>query len=128
MTKQPAIVIKPVNEAELKEFAAGRKPDCTVQGWSIWLDGKLVGIAGVSVSRKVIMAFSEFTKEALSIHKKAIWRTAMVLWDNIRSLGYKILYAVADPALPGASVLLKRLGFQHIQSNSAGEVYRWVSA
>ena len=120
--------IRLLKEADISAFPLTGPRLTTVQGWSVWQGGKLVGIAGVSISRQSIIAFSDFTPEFLfETPKITLWRLTLKLWDNTISLGYKIMSAVADERLPGAAAFLKRLGFEYYRTTERGEVYRWAS-
>lgn len=120
------VEIKPMTQEDMDIISQGQM-DHTCQGWSVYLNGALVGVAGIAFTPTLLLAFCNFTPEALAENKILIWRTANDLWRRIKGLGYSTLYARAEFTLPNAPKFLSRLGFTHIESSARGEIFRWQS-
>lgn len=90
------------------------------RAWSAFYHGELVCIAGVVITRNIMLVFME-VRANQEVPKMTIWRGTCEIWSKIQSLGYNVLYAVADPDQMTAPAYLSRLGF----SNVKGNIYRW---
>lgn len=117
------VVIKPAQRTDIIEIF-GRTLPRRCRAWSVFVDEELVGIAGVMQQPALMLAFSEI-KRGVKVSDRTVYETALILWRKILSLGYPAMYAVASPKYPNASVFLKRLGWEHIESSARGEIYRW---
>lgn len=117
------IEIRPITSQDILAFY-GHGLRETVRGWSVYLDGELAAICGITIGHGIMVAFSE-VKPGLEVPKITIWRTANDLMDRIKTLGYKRFFAVASPSIPGAPAFLERLGFIHVESSVRGEVFKW---
>lgn len=117
------VEIRPATRHDIKEFY-GDKMRNSCRAWSGFYDGKLVCIAGVAITRNLMLVFMEMRTDQ-EVPDITIWRGALEIWTKIKSLGYDILYAVADPQHENAPAFLHRLGFEHIESSERGEIYRW---
>lgn len=117
------VAIRPLEPQDIRAFYPQGLPQ-TVKGWAVDYRGELACIAGVIFQKPLMIAFSQ-VRPGLDVSRRLIWRTALELWENIKGLGYPTLYAIADPGLPGAPALLRRLGFIQIESGVRGEVFKW---
>lgn len=116
------IEIRPSTPDDVRSFFPTLKT--TVRAWSIWYKGELSCVAGVAFTPSLMLAFMQI-KEGVEAPKMTIWRCTKIVWENIKSLGFKRLYAMANPKLWTAPQYLERLGFKHIESSARGEVYLW---
>lgn len=124
MTRRDEVVIRPITHDDILAFY-GRGLRRTVKGWAIDLNGELAAICGVTIGGGPVVAFSEI-KPDLDVPKITVWRTARDLMDRIEALGFKTVFALASPKIPGAPAFLARLGFIHDESSVRGEVFKWV--
>jgi len=118
------VSIRPIKSDDIKEFYGTSALRRTCRGWSVYLDGELAGICGITIGRSIVVAFSEI-KPGLPVSRRIIWNTAVLLMDMITDLGFSIIYAIADPRHDSAPSFLRHLGFEHIESSVRGEVFRW---
>lgn len=117
-------IIRPLTEADILEMF-GRTLPKTCRGWAVEYEGKLAAIAGVVMEPSLMLAFSEI-KPDLAASRFTIWRIATKLWNNIKGLGFRDLYAIASPYTPGAPAFLERLGFTPYEKSARGEIFKWV--
>lgn len=124
MTKPDPVIIRPIKSDDILAFY-GHGLRRTVKGWAVDYNGDLAAICGVTIGRGPVVAFSEI-RPGLDVPKITVWRTAKKLMQNIEDQGFKMVFALASPKLPGAPAFLERLGFVHDESSARGEVYKWV--
>jgi len=117
------VEIRPATRQDIKEFYGNTMRD-SCRAWSGFYDGKLVCVAGVAITRNLMLVFMEMRSDD-DVPDITVWRGALEIWSKIQDLGYSVLYAVADPKLETAPAFLSRLGFEHIESSVRGEIYRW---
>jgi hypothetical protein len=93
------------------------------KAWCAWLDGKIVGIAGIYFQPKQAIMFSDMMIDGMSVPKKAVWRTVKCLWANIMALGIPAV-AVCSGEFINSGPMLERLGFVYVGRDSSGIIYR----
>lgn len=94
----------------------------SIRAYTAEIDGKPVGIAGVAYVGGQVSAFS---KGLPGIPKHWAARGTVVVKKMLREMNCPVL-AIADPEIPTSSDFLKRVGFEHVTTNSQGEVFRWI--
>lgn len=83
----------------------------TIRAWAVEYEGEVVCIAGVThINPRVLLAFSNIA-DGVSVPKITVWRTALHLFENIKSIGLPVI-ADPDGNIPGAQRFLERLGFE----------------
>lgn len=117
------IEVKPITQDDIIAFR-GAPMRRTCRGWSIYLDGELAAICGITIGSRIVIAFSEI-KPGLSVSRRVIWNTAVLMMDKIVDQGFSIVWAIADPKHTGAASFLKHLGFEHVESSVRGEIFKW---
>ena len=118
------VVIKPSTRRDIEEFYGDTMRN-SCRAWSAFYDNELICIAGVSITRKLMLVFMDMRTES-EVPKKTIWKGALHIWEKIKALNYPVMYAVADPKLLTAPSFLERLGFEHVESSARGEIYIWL--
>jgi hypothetical protein len=108
--------IKPATLVDIESFY-GRRPDRTVKAFSVYRDGELVAIAGVTLERERIVAFSDI-KEGVTAPKITIWRTAKETVKHIAKLNLPAI------AITGSGKFLESLGFKYVGECDEGTIYR----
>lgn len=93
------------------------------KAWCVWMDDKIVGIAGVYFQPKQAIMFSDMMIDGLNVPKKTIWRTVKSLWENIKGLGIPAV-AVCSGEFMNSGAMLERLGFTYVGQDSNGIIYR----
>jgi len=86
-----------------------------------FLDGKPVGVLGVSYDGGQLLAFSEIRDE-LRPYKWFIYKTAWRFLQDVKRKGWPI-QAVANKRERNSARLLKQLGFVYLDTTVDGEVY-----
>lgn len=99
----------------------GQPPSHSMRGYAVMLDGRPVGLGGITYRCGVLCAFCEIGDE-LRPYKLSIARFARRIADL---LGDRPGMAVADPREPGSERSLRWLGFEHMATSKEGEVYKW---
>lgn len=114
------IQVRPITKSDIEVFAKlhpennpfGR----TIRGWTVTLDGEPVCIAGVTIGRDFIEAFSDMM--LVDVPKRTIWRYAQILRDNIASLRLPLI------VLSSNDKFMRRLGFYSVAEAEGKKVYR----
>lgn len=117
------LVIRNITGNDIKHFY-GDAIKHTVRGWAVDIDGVLVAICGVFLTRGCVIAFSEVVPD-IDVPHITVWRTAKEIMRRMSGLGYRNIYAIACPKTKTAQAFLNRIGFMHIESSSRGEVFLW---
>lgn len=109
--------------ARIEDFVAlyGEAPARTCFAYAADLDGKVVGVGGVSYHSEGHVFFSKILDE-LRPHRRFIVKAARIVADVARKAGAK---AIADPREARSSKLLTHLGFTKIDDSAQGEVFAW---
>lgn len=115
------IEIRPVRQGDY-EALYGQPQRHSIRGWTATVDGEPMGMAGVVYVGNQVQAFS---KSLPGLPKRWVAKGAALTRRMLRELNCHVL-AVADPQIPTAPAFLKRVGFEHVTTNSQGEVYRWT--
>lgn len=110
------IEIRPSTLKDIEEIS-GSKANRTVKSLSVFRDNELVCIAGVTIERDNIEAFSDI-KDGVSASKITIWRTAKKLVDYIRGFN---LPAVA---ITSNGKFLESLGFSYVGDHEEKKIYK----
>ncbi len=94
----------------------------TVRGFAAELDGRVVGIAGLSYDGAVLKAFSEFDPEMRGYRVTMLKAAKRVLGliGGCRPL------AVVDGGDVRAARFARHLGFELLARHSRGDIYRWT--
>lgn len=117
------IIIKPATMAYAKEFY-GDQYTKSFKGHVALLNGKVVGIGGLSFENETMVLFSDI-KEEMRPFKKDIVRSMRVLAKLVDSTNYPVV-SIADKKEAGAEMLLNRLGFASSgHSNPDGSKIFW---
>ena len=106
--KKSDIIIEPATMAHAKEFY-GDIPMKSFKGSVALLNGKVVGIGGLSFENETMMLFSDL-KEELRPYKYVIWRAFYMLEDMVKNAEYPIV-AVASQDEKDSERLLTKLEF-----------------
>ena len=106
--RKSKIIIKPATIVDVKEFYGGRHTK-SFRGIAAVLDGKVVGIAGISFDTCAMVLFSDIKKEMRSF-KRDIVKVIPLLDKMVKGVGYPVA-AVANKKEPLAERLLIKLGF-----------------
>lgn len=101
-------IIKPATRAYAKEFY-GKQYAKSFKGYVALLNGKVVGMGGISFEGKTMVLFSDMSKEMRPL-KRDIMRAVYVLYEMVKSARYPI-FAVANKEELFAERLLTKLGF-----------------
>lgn len=99
----------------------GHKPESTMRGYVAMLDGRPVGIGGITYKCGVLCAFSEIRDE-LRPYKVSIMKFGRKI---VQLFGDAPGMAVASRDEPGSERFLTALGFEHVATLDEGELYRW---
>jgi hypothetical protein len=108
--RKSRITFKPATMAHAREFY-GDQYTKSFKGYAALLDGKVVGIAGISFEDETMVLFSDMKKE-MRPFKRDIVRAIWVLGDMVENARYPIV-AVVDKKEPAAEKILTKLGFTH---------------
>jgi len=100
--------MRPATSADYAAFY-GRMPELTTRAMVVIKDGEIACIAGVSIGKTFIEAFSDM-KPGVQAPKRTIWRYARLLRDFIASLRLPVI-ALCDPGKPLSGKFLESLGF-----------------
>ena len=118
----PCLDIRAAKHEDMAFFYPhGMKTTC--RAWVFELDGQRAALFGVEIARGCYTAFSSQAK-GTDIPKQTKWRMAKVGMEILMFLGYKGLYALVDPNIPGARRFLERLGWECVEQSERGEVMR----
>lgn len=120
MTKSN-IEIRPSTMADIEAFNKG-PAERTARAFSVFRDGELVAIAGVTIEPSRIVAFSDI-KEGVSAPKTTVWRTAKELLKRIQGFNLPIV-AISSQNINNSDRFLECLGFQHIGDAGGEKIYR----
>ena len=119
--KKSKIEIKPATKAHAKEFY-GEECTKSFKGYVALLDGKVVGIGGLSFENETMMLFSDM-KDEFRPFKDDIWKSIAVLGEMVEKAKYPVV-AVASNKEKASEMLLTKLGFTDSgNSNSDGKIF-----
>lgn len=107
--KKSKITIEPATKEHAKEFY-GDKPTKSFKGYVALLDGKVVGIGGLSFENETMMLFSDM-KEEFRPFKDDIWKSIGILGKMVKKTNYPIV-AIASNKEKASEKLLTKLGFE----------------
>jgi hypothetical protein len=114
------VEIRPIRAGDY-EAIYGEPLRHSVRGFTAVVDGEPRGMAGVAYVKGQVTAFS---RGLPGIPKKWIARGTLMTLRMIRDMDCPVL-AIADPEIPTAAQFLARVGFEHVTTNSQGEIFRW---
>lgn len=114
------VELRPVRSGDY-EAIYGEPLKHSIRGWVATVDGEPKGIAGVAYVGGQVNAFS---RSLPGLPKSWIARGAIATLRLIRELNCPVL-AIADPEIPTSHDFLERCGFEHVTTNTQGEVFRW---
>lgn len=99
---------------------------CSYRAWACDMDGRIVGIVGVALTRPYACLFCWFD-EALRPHLKSltVMRLLKKVADVVRDSRVPVL-AIRDRNEPKAPHILKRMGFRFYQLVEGDAVYRSI--
>lgn len=117
----PGVTMRVALHSDMQEFY-GDRPYPTACARLVCLDGVPAAMVGVMLGHGPRTVFCEIKASA---PKKTVWRAAKAVMAHIAAMGYSTLYAIADHKIAGAPAFLKRLGWQHIESSTRGELFIW---
>lgn len=112
--------LRPVRAGDY-EAIYGEPLKHSIKGFVVTVDGEPRGIAGVAYVDGQVNAFS---RGLPGIPKKWIVRGVKLTLGMIEEMNCPVL-AIADPEIPTSHAFLERCGFEHVTTNSQGEVFRW---
>lgn len=101
----------------------GINPPFSLRAWSVFIDGKLSGIAGATFTSHLMIAFSR-KADGAKASKRLIWEISQALMEKIKGIGAKEIVAIADSDYPCSGAFLERLGFRWVDSGPSGEIYK----
>lgn len=114
-SRNKSATVKPLTQAIIDEFY-GEGVSFTIKGYALYLDGKLVGVAGVRFVGSGRIVFSEI-KEGVNLPKATVWRCTRLIMSMIDKMKIPV-EAYADCNKETAPAFLKRLGFRYIGSQA----------
>lgn len=118
--KKSKVKIVPASIDHVKEFY--ERPTKSFRGYSAILDGKVVGIGGVSFEKEMMILFSDI-KDELRPFKDDIWEGIRLLGELVEEVKYPIV-AIASNKEKASEWLLTKLGFSPSgQSTPDGKVF-----
>lgn len=121
--KKSKVTIEPANIKHAKEFY-GDQYTKSFKGYVALLDGKVVGIGGISFSKNNMMLFSDI-KDELRPYKRDIVKGVYILKDMVEKINYPVV-AIASKEERLSEKLLDRLGFSPSgYSDSDGSKIFW---
>ena len=94
----------------------------TTRGVAVDVDGELAAIAAV-LHTKPFQVYSETLVEPKK-HPMTVMRAVKALKPILDSYSAPI-YAVADKRHQNAPAFLQRIGFEYVETNETGMIYRW---
>lgn len=106
--KKSKIIIEPATIEHAKEFY-GDQHTKSFKGYAALLDGKVVGIGGLSFENETMMLFSDI-KDEIRPFKDDIWKGIDILDGMIKKTNYPIV-AIASSKEKNSEMLLTKLGF-----------------
>lgn len=120
--KKSKITIEPATKARAKEFY-GEQCAKSFKGYAALLNGKVVGIGGLSFENETMMLFSDI-KEELRPFKEDIWKAIGLLGELVKKANYPVI-AVASNKEKASERLLIKLGFASSgHSTPEGKIFR----
>jgi hypothetical protein len=115
------IIIRPATAEDIAAFSdMANKP--SIRAWAAELDGRIVGLGGVVLSRGRWLGFADLTPEARP-YKMTIARAAIRFLADAKARGVKFIYVEADLSEPTSLRWLESLGF-HLDPRTQ-YLYRW---
>lgn len=126
----PILKTRPATQADIEEWYEGEVPS-TSKAWVVTLDGKVAGIAGLSLGglakeRKFPEAFCDMAPELAPHIRHPIVQWAISRVVRMIRQSRVTVTAIADPDLETSEPLLRRLGAVPIGRSPYGEVYQWI--
>ncbi len=106
--RKSKIIFKPATMAYAKEFY-GDQYTKSFKGYVALLDGKAIGVGGISFQNETMVLFSDIKKK-MRPFKRDIVRGVYILGGMVKDVRYPI-FAVADKKELAAERLLTKLGF-----------------
>lgn len=97
----------------------GSAPPVSCRSWSVYYDGELAGVAGVTISRNAAIFFSNMKKDT-KYPAKAIWSVANFIVSEVFVMN-KTVFAIGSAE---SDKFLKRLGFYYIGRFNDLEYYQ----
>jgi len=113
--KRSSYVIRPATPADIENYY-GRKPDRTVRAMVIEKDGELACIAGMTIGRDYIEAFSDV--RPVDAPKKTVWRYAKQLKAILDGYGLPCIATTNNPRF------LEKLGFRYVGEYYGKQTFR----
>lgn len=114
------IEIKPTTADDVIAFN-GKPSDKTIRAFSVWKDGQLACIAGVTIEPDKIVAFSDVRSH--NAPKLTVYRVARELMKRIKEMNLPAI-AVANADLPNSQRFLASLGFTFVGDCEDGAIYQ----
>lgn len=111
------VEIKQASAEDIREFTGHYCP-YTVYAWIAYYRGMPACLAGVMLEPGKAVPFSDVLPNKAP--KPTIWKTARVLFENIKSLNLPLTTACLN-----YSRFLEELGFVHAGTYEGHEVYKW---
>ena len=119
--KKHSIKFEKATKELVKEYYGSTAP-VSFKGYVATLNGKVVGVGGISKLGNLRVLFSEF-KEDMRPYKRDIARAIRVLEQEVSKMKMPI-FAVANKAEPSSKMLLEKLGFEPTgNENENGPIY-----
>jgi hypothetical protein len=116
------LIVRAATRADIDGFSdLASKP--SIRGIVGEVDGRVIGMGGLALSRGRWFAFCDLTPEARAHHKVAIVRAAKRIVAEARRDGIRFIYWEADPSEPRAMAWARSLGFTLDQRSLY--FYRW---
>ena len=113
--------LRKIRRQDVEEFKDWPIPG--VRGVAFYLDGEVVGIAGLAYYRPFIMAFSNISEEMRPYLKTITAARGVKAVQKLLSECRAPVFAITDKDEPTSVALLERLGFE--QSEEIEELYQW---
>ena len=114
-------IARPATREDITAFSS-LKDIPTVKAWCFDLDGRVIALGGLSLTKGRWFAFLDLTDEARA-YKMTLMRTAKRMMAEAERMGIRYVYTEADLDEPRSTEWLRRLGFE-IDPRSE-YLYRW---
>lgn len=115
------LIVRPATREDITAFSSV-KDTPTVKAWCGDLDGRIIALGGLSLTKGRWFAFLDLTEDARP-YKMTLMRMAKRVMAEAARMGIRYVYTEADLDEPRSTEWLQRLGFE-IDPRSE-YLYRW---
>lgn len=117
------ITLRPSRPRELALLLGRARPPQRCRLLTAFAGEEPIGIGGLTFTADGCAWATLALKPEARRYGPALLRAWRLVRDRARADGYRVIYAKADPAVPGAEEFLRRLGFQPLAHAVAREVW-----